>query len=65
MSWSDYRNNGKHQERDKKSRLEAIGVVNAILAQMANDEDLHEDFEVPAVKIALQHWTGKNRLDAG
>jgi hypothetical protein len=43
--------------------LERLNAVNAVLRKLANDEDLQDDFKEPAVQAAINHWTGKNRLD--
>lgn len=45
---------------NSKDRLRAI---NAVLSKLANDEDLQDDFTLPAVQVAIKHWTGTHRLD--
>lgn len=63
MSWSEGRTADKHDLPLKKRRM-ALVAVNAVLKMLAEDNDLHEDMKLPVVKIAIDHWTGKNRLPA-
>lgn len=37
--------------------------INAVLLKLSNDEDFQDDLKLPIVKAAIDHWTGKNRLD--
>lgn len=58
-SWSD---------REKSSGVSAeklkdkIHQVNGVLRHLANDSNLQDDLRDPAVKVAIQHWTGEKRL---
>lgn len=42
---------------------EKLRHVNAVLQKLSQDEDLHDDLKLPAVKAAIDHWTNRNRLD--
>ena len=45
------------------SDADKLRAINAVLAKLAQDEDLHDDFKLPVVKAAIDHWTGRARLD--
>jgi hypothetical protein len=44
-------------------KADLLRQVNAVLEKLAKDDDLQDDFKLPVVKTAIDHWTGKNRLD--
>lgn len=61
-SWSDREKSaGPSVEKIKK----CIGEVNGVLNHLANDKNLQDDLQDPAVKVAMQHWTGEKRLPPG
>jgi hypothetical protein len=62
MSWSDGREAGINQSQLKQRKKDALTAINGVLAMLASDEDLHEDLQLPIVKVAMQHWTGTKRL---
>jgi len=39
-----------------------IQDINKVLHKLSNDEDLRDDLKLPEVIIALNHWSGKQRL---
>lgn len=43
---------------------EKLRHVNAVLLKLSQDEDLHDDFKLPTVQAAINHWTNRKRLDA-
>ena len=67
MSWSDGRQNdgGNSDGLSKQKKIDALNSINSVLAMLASDEDLHEDLQLPIVKMAMAHWTGENRLPGG
>lgn len=42
---------------------EKLKQINAVLLKLSQDEDLHDDFKLAPVKVAIDHWTGVKRLD--
>jgi hypothetical protein len=48
---------------EMSSKAEQLRQVNSVLEKLAKDEDLQDDFKLPIVRTAIDHWTGKNRLD--
>mmetsp|Transcript_11181 Transcript_11181/g.16845 ORF Transcript_11181/g.16845 Transcript_11181/m.16845 type:complete len:195 (-) Transcript_11181:100-684(-) len=59
-SWSDKR---EKSSRTTKSVIEnRIQDINKVLHKLSNDEDLRDDLKLPEVIIALNHWSGKQRL---
>mmetsp|Transcript_4268 Transcript_4268/g.5876 ORF Transcript_4268/g.5876 Transcript_4268/m.5876 type:complete len:196 (+) Transcript_4268:38-625(+) len=60
-SWSDKRE--KSSRTITKSVIEnRIQDINKVLHKLSNDEDLRDDLKLPEVIIALNHWSGKQRL---
>lgn len=43
---------------------EKLRHVNAVLLKLSQDDDLHDDFKLPSVQAAIDHWTNRKRLDA-
>lgn len=62
MSWSEGRQNDGGNGLSKEKKIDALNSINSVLAMLASDEDLHEDLQLPIVKMAMAHWTGENRL---
>ena len=68
MSWSSGRDVNATLERKKrvsdnhKRQLESIRQINGILGKFADDEDFQDDLKQPGVRLALDHWTGVQRL---
>lgn len=60
LSWSE--NREKSQSVPDSVVRERLRNINDVLAKLSKDEDLQDDFKLPQVKVALDHWTGKNRL---
>eukprot|EP01038_Epipyxis_sp_PR26KG_P004092 gene4092-5840_t len=60
MSWSE--NRTKEAGWTKVEIKDKIDQINKVLSMLAHDEDLHDDFQLPEVQKALDHWTGVNRL---
>ena len=56
ISWSE--NRERSRSFSSSQLLEKIQLVNGLLQMLANDEDLHDDFKLPQVQIALKHFTG-------
>jgi len=42
---------------------EKLRQVNAVLLKLSQDDDLHDDFKLPSVQAAIDHWTNRKRLD--
>lgn len=42
---------------------EKLRHVNAVLLKLSQDDDLHDDFKLPSVQAAIDHWTNRKRLD--
>ena len=61
MSWSSNRPKGSSGPT-KEQKKDALRFLNGELNILAQDEDLHADLRLPAVQIALKHWTGEKRL---
>ena len=49
-------------EATKKKKLENIKQINSVLELLSKDDDLHDDFKMPEVLKAINHWTGIHRL---
>ena len=47
---------------EDERKLEGIRTVNGCLNMLANDVDLQSDLAEPMVKIAIEHWSGSNRM---
>ena len=70
MSWSTGRKSDteapsaekKCISEDHKRKLECIRQINGVLGMLASNEDLQDDLKNPAVRLALDHWTGVRRL---
>eukprot|EP01036_Dinobryon_divergens_P028053 gene28053-36938_t len=60
LSWSE--NREKCQGISESVIKERIKNINDVLAKLSKDEDLQDDFKLPQVTVALNHWTGKARL---
>ena len=64
MSWSENRSassEGAYWNKDKIAKH--VKQINAVLTKLAADEDLQDDLKLPPVIIAINHWTGKHRLN--
>ena len=60
-SWSE--NREKSPQGISESVIkERIKSINDVLEKLSKDEDLQDDFKLPQVNVALNHWTGKARL---
>lgn len=57
-----HNNKIKNDNSFMKKQLENIKQINAVLQLLSKDDDLHDDFKMPEVLQAINHWTGKNRL---
>jgi hypothetical protein len=56
ISWSENRERTK--SFSSSQLLEKLELINGLLRMLANDEDLHDDLQLPQVQIALKHFTG-------
>ena len=56
ISWSENRERTK--SFSSSQLLEKLELINGLLQMLANDEDLHDDLQLPQVQIALKHFTG-------
>mmetsp|Transcript_11984 Transcript_11984/g.38107 ORF Transcript_11984/g.38107 Transcript_11984/m.38107 type:complete len:313 (+) Transcript_11984:53-991(+) len=61
-SWSSGRERRKADESDVRKAREAVGAVEAMLGQLAADEEFQADLRRPAFDTALKHWTNEARL---
>lgn len=62
-TWSDGRTTGDQSHLWSKEKIaEKVKHVNAVLKQLSLDEDFQDDLTLQPVKVAIDHWTGKNRL---
>jgi thiol:disulfide interchange protein len=63
-SWSENRSTissaAVSKAINEKRRL--LEQVNSVLHQVSQDDDFYDDLKMPIVLKALNHWTGKNRL---
>ena len=57
ISWSENRERTK--SFSSSHLLEKLELINGLLRMLANDEDLHDDLQLPQVQIALKHFTGR------
>jgi len=60
-SWSD----GRESTRVINTKVvieKRIQDINNVLYKLSSDDDLRDDLKLPEVVIALNHWTGKHRL---
>lgn len=61
MSWSEGREN-KNNTLDIQKQIESLNSINQLLLKLYKDEDFHYELELDVVRVALNHWSGKNRL---
>lgn len=61
-SWSSGRESAGPSAAEKAAYKEKWATIEALLAQLAGDEDFQRDLKRPSFEKALRHWTNEARL---